>query len=145
MSRKVTLACNPLYIPSLLKRLESYQYISAPGIGPLTTFPSPLKSSDGWEATPNLPSEQIGIWSSTLFKIQFLPMEGKFHAVSETKDLAHNKKHAQTLVSVLHESPSPLTTHRLDSFCPSLKSADVVSQIGWLYSYLPFGKKCIIY
>lgn len=126
-----------------LERLELFQYFSDPN--PHHIFFSPSQIPEGWEGSPNLPSEHVDIWNTILFKTELLSVESKFRASFEAKDLSYTKKHAQDLASALHESLFTLASHRLDTFRPPLQSANIVSQIDMFYSCLSFDKKCAIH
>lgn len=99
---KITLVCTSFYMSYLVEGLEPFQYFSDPG--PYPTFPSLSQIPKGWEGAPNLLLEHINIWSAALFKTQLLPIESKFRASSEAKDLFYSKKHTQDLASTLRES-----------------------------------------
>lgn len=139
-SRKASLSCNALCMPHVLDGLEPHQYsATAP------SFPSPSKSLDSWEEGPSSPQEHVGVRSTSLFKTQILPLEGKFRALSEAKDSAFTKSHAQELTSNLRDVQFPPAPYQLDTFrAPSL-APDVTTEIGSLYGRPPFGGKCALH
>lgn len=141
-TRKAVLLCNSLCMPHSIKGLEPHQYESVP----TATFPSPLMSVESWEEEgPSSPQEHIGIRSSSDIKNQILPLEGRFRAASEAKDLAFTKGHAQDLSATMRDIQFPPAPHRLDSFRAPPYSADITSEIGSLYGRLPFGGKCVMH
>lgn len=146
-SCKTALACNFFCMSHLLEGLEPYQYapVPSPSPSPPSTFPSPFKSFDDCKESPNLPSEHVGIWSFALIKTQILLLDSKFCTVSKAKDLTYTKKHTQTLASSLRNFSFPPAPHSLDSFRPLLQSANIVNEIGSLYSRLQFGRKCTMH
>lgn len=140
-ARKSSLVCNSLYMPYSLEGLEPHSYSSVP----TPTFPSPVQSSESWDEGPSSPQETVGARTTALFNTQILPMEAKFRAVSEAKDSVFTKSHAQALTSSVHDVQFPPAPHRLDSFRAPAPLPEVATEIGSLYSRLPFGGKCALH
>lgn len=111
---------NSFYMPYLLEGLELYQYISILSLSSnlLFTVFSLFKSFDSFEKSPNLASKYISILISVFFKTQILPLNSKFYAISEAKDLVYTNKYIQTLASSLYDSPFFFTSYCLNNFRP---------------------------
>ena len=89
--QKSSLVCSSLCMFNFLEELKPHLYLFVPA----STFQSPVQLSKSWDKGPSLPQETVVAHIITLFNTQILLMEAKFQAVSEAKDFAFIKSHAQ--------------------------------------------------
>lgn len=80
-----------------------------------------------------------------LFKSTIMPMDRKFRAVLEAKELKYTTKHAQVLAFSLCSIPFPFAPHYVDIMSVLSYFPNIINKIGSEYGYLPFGGKYAIH